>query len=279
MSKTGQLVVAVIAVVVMLPVDAAAVGGISGAKLATPNTATVPDGHMEFEPYLGIEYQKLAFDEDWSRFDLDGTYRTVETGFRFTLGLAETVELGLVAPVVFARAWIDGGERFSSAGLGDIPLGLKWAFLRGDEGGLALQLGVTLPTGDYDPGPEELPLGDGAVTPELGLIATVEDPEGLSFDVSLAGGLAIPVEEGDYEWLAALDLGLGYMIGSFQPVVELNQSLGGTDGADSYLLSTNVGFTFELSPEVIVVAGARIDLVGRNTPLGYAGNLAFTLLL
>jgi len=257
-------------------------GGTSGSKLVTPCTDTVPPGKIELEPYLSVGSVSHGYDGDFSRYDLGLRHRTVESGFRYTVGLLDNLELGLITPIVFARMMVDDAPDIAAAGLGDIPLGLKWRFWESEPAELALQVGTLVPSG-YSNGDDEqgvLALGDGSTVPEIGLVSTVMPVDALTIDVSLTGGVAFPTtRDGDPTWVAALDLALGYAIGPFQPVVEVNQALGGWGGLDDYVLSTNLGFTYELKGPVIVVTGVGIDLVGKSVDQGWSYNLAFTILL
>jgi hypothetical protein len=265
---------------VLPPQSAHATGGLSGAKLGTPNTETVPHLRMEFEPYYALAYELGSFSDSWSTSSMEGRARSLEFGFRFTVGLANNLEVGLMAPVMLNRQWGPDDLNLSGTGLGDIPIGAKLRFAEDTHWALAWQGGVTLPSGDHKPGPMELATGDGATVFETGLIATIQATEKLSFDINLNIGTAVPTMDGSEEaWAVTLELAAGYMFGNFQVVLELLQEHAGWQQYDSSTFSLLAGFTYELSREVIIVAGPQWDFAGRNATHAFGGGLAFTLLL
>lgn len=259
---------------------ARAVGGISGAKLSAPNTATVPRGNMEVEPYFGLAYSTQEYNGRAQVVSTGFRDQSYETGFRFTAGITPRLEAGLVLPIRFSRSMNRASdEELGGAGIGDLPVGLKWRMFQATRVSLAVAAGVTFPTGDARGGAQKVPLGDGVYTPELGLIATFEVYKGLSIDVHLGWGTSF-APEGDVSAMGgALDVAVGYAFGPFQPVIELAQSVSGWDGTLGYSLALLGGFTWEINPKVIMVTGVRVPLVGRRTPRELGYSLAFTLLL
>jgi hypothetical protein len=263
----------------LAPSVAVATGGISGSKLATPEAATVPANRMEFEPYFSLAYNQDELDQHWRVSKLMGQHQGFETGFRFTTGIADNLEAGLVVPMVFEKEWGDG-QTLEGSGLGDIPVGAKWRFLVRETWALAWHGGVTLPTGHTRTGPSQLPTGGAATVAETGIVATVEPASNFSVDASLQTGLAFSADaSGEDSWEVAFDLAAGYSLGAFLLVLELNQSHAFWDGHLASLVSTNLGFTWELNDSVIIVTGPRFDLVGKSATRAIAYNLAFTILL
>lgn len=256
-----------------------ATGGISGSKLATPSADTVPVFRMEFEPYFSVAYNQGQFDRGWRGSPLDHQHQGFETGFRFTVGLVDNLEAGLIVPVVIEKEWNDEYS-LSGSGLGDVPVGAKWKFLARDTWALAWHGGVTVPTGHTQPGPSQLSTGGAETRIETGLVGTFEPVKNLSLDGNLQSGLGMAASSaGEDSWSLALDLAVGYAIGSFQLVVELSQAHAFWQGHLASLVSTNVGFTWELNDRIIIVTGPRFDLAGSNETQAFAYNLAFTILL
>jgi hypothetical protein len=283
--RTAQLfflltLVGSVLTVSLVPRFAQATGGISGAKLATPNTETVPHFRMEFEPCFVVAYDLGNFNDSWRSSANEGRARSLVSGLRFTVGLSSNFEVGLIAPLMLNKQWGPGDLKLSGTGLGDIPIGAKVRFAEDEDWSLAWHGGVTLPSGDSDPGPWELATGEGTTVFETGLIATIQAASNLSFDINLNIGTAVPTMDGSHEeWSVTLELAAGYTFGSFQVVVELLQEHAGWEEYDSSSFSLLAGFTYELSEEVIIVAGPQWDFAGRNATHAIGGGLAFTLLL
>ena len=262
-----------------LPSPAFATGGISGSKLATPCADTVPKQKMEFEPYFSLSYNQRQFGNQWSASSLGHQHQGLEGGFRFTLGIIDNLEAGLLLPVVMERQWTEESS-LSARGLGDIPIGLKWKFFANDAWALAWHAGVTTPTGYIEVTDSELPTGNGSTLYESGLVGTFKLARNLSLDTNLQLGFGWPSKSaGEKTWEVAFDLALGYSLGSFQLVVELNQSHSFWQEHLTSLFSTNVGFTWELNEQVILVTGPRFDFAGKSQPQAIGYNLAFTILL
>lgn len=269
-----------LALLTVLPGAGRAVGGISGAKLSTPNTSTVPTGSLEFEPYFGVVYSTQQFN---NHAQIEGTglrNRSYETGFRFTAGFTRTLEVGLVLPILFQRSENRATDQeLRAAGLGDLPLGIKWRFFDRKIICLAVAVGVTLPTGDLARSDAELSLGEGVYRPEVGFIASVAVYKGLTLDLQLGYGVGLRRSGGAVSMQGTFDVALGYAIGRFQPVLELTQTVSGWDGALQYDLALLGGLTWELSAKVIVVTGVRVPVVGKNSPRELGYSLAFTIVL
>jgi hypothetical protein len=275
----GALFCCAVLAFVLVSSKASATGGISGSKLATPSADTIPALKMEFEPYFSLRYDLRDLDSGWRRNDLNLKHKAFEAGYRFTVGLINNLEAGLVLPVVFEKEWNEE-QRLSGTGLGDIPLGLKWNFLFRDAFTFAWHGGVTAPTGHSDVGEDELPTGTGAVLTETGLIGTILPTENLSIDANLMLGLGWPVNDfGDKSLDLTFELAVGYAFGNFQLVLELNQTHSFGELHPASLFSLNTGFTWELNPQVIIVTGPRYDFAGKNQREAIAYNLAFTILL
>lgn len=260
--------------------EARATGGISGSKLAAPCADTVPARHMELEPYFAMAWETGVFGAAWRSAAATGRSQALETGYRFTLGLTDRMELGLITPIHFDKAWGGGGAKHTGTGLGDLALGTKWRFFDDGRVKLAFHGGFSLPTGDHEPGPSELPTGSGGSLVEAGLIGTFEPLPDLTIDVNLQGAYGVKVLDGSSRsWEAALQLAAGYAFGSLQLVLELNQYHGGEDGYDRSLYSLHGGITYEVNDRLIIVTGPQWDFAGRNESAGIGYGLAFTILI
>lgn len=103
--------------------------------------------------------------------DSEVTAKETEAAASLTYGPAETVDVVLGVPYLWAEEDSDGQE-VSEQGLGDVSIDVKWMFFEKDDLALALKPGITLPTGDEDEG-----LGAGEITYSAFFIASKEcDP-------------------------------------------------------------------------------------------------------
>jgi hypothetical protein len=232
--------------------EASAVGGISGSKLVVPETATVPKGHIEAEPFFSLEFVDDA--GDTIRFG---------GGLRVTPGLLENLEAGVNINYLNIE---DSGLIQSETNFGDIQAGAKFRLLDHENGhpfSLAYQGGVTFPVGEgalwiIEPG---------------GLILTKNFTDKFSMDCDFVFGI---IEHGS--WSFVTDVGFGYYLNSwFQPVLEAAFAYEDPDSGESvWVLNLSAGFTADVSDWLIIVLGVTPDLYAQNTEKQVIVSSAFT---
>lgn len=233
--------------------ESLAVGGISGSKLVVPETATVPKGHIEAEPFFSLEFID----------DGDGTVR-FGGGLRVTPGLLDNLEAGVNLNYLDVE---DSGLIESETNFGDIEAGLKFRFLDHENGhpfSLAYQGGVTFP------------IGEGAlwIIEPGGLILTKAFTDRFSMDADFVFGI---IEHGS--WSFVTDVGFGYYLNSwFQPVLEAAYAYEDPDsGAGVSIVNISAGFTADAADWLTIVLGVTPDLYAENTEKEVVVTSAFTL--
>lgn len=233
--------------------ESLAVGGISGSKLVVPETATVPKGHIEAEPFFSLEF--IDDGDDTVRFG---------GGLRVTPGLLDNLEAGVNLNYLDVE---DSGLIESETNFGDIEAGLKFRFLDHENGhpfSLAYQGGVTFP------------IGEGAlwIIEPGGLILTKAFTDRFSMDADFVFGI---IEHGS--WSFVTDVGFGYYLNSwFQPVLEAAYAYEDPDsGAGVSIVNISAGFTADVADWLTIVLGVTPDLYAENTEKEVVVTSAFTL--
>jgi len=125
--------------------------------LVTDEANTIGKGNGELE--FNAEY---AYD---SHEGVTAKETVIEP--KLTYGLGENIDLSLAAPYKFIK--ITGEENFSSDGISDLSLNLKWRFYEEHGLSFAIRPGITIPTGDHDKD-----LGAGKMTYSVFLLGTKE---------------------------------------------------------------------------------------------------------
>lgn len=119
--------------------------------LLAPSPATLPPGHVLFEPYLYDSIVDGRFDDRGGR---RGAPRADHFGSQSYLiyGLADRFSVGLIPRFGFVQPSV--GPRGSGPAVGDITLQAQYQLTQFHEGSwvptLALNVGETLPTGRFD---------------------------------------------------------------------------------------------------------------------------------
>ena len=278
--EKASILAALLTVVTVGPLPALATSGISGANLSVTNTETVPTLAMEFEPFFALAYELGAYNDSWSRQGQDGRTQNLTTGYRFTLGVANGLEAGLVTPIVLASHWGSDDVKLSGAGIGDIALGAKWRFVEGDKWSLAWHGGLSLPTGDSRPGPMELATGSGASAVVTGLVTHFQLAADFSLDMNLQATMAEPILDGaERGWSIDFGVALAHTIGPWRLIAELTQNHSGWKEYEASSFTATTGFTYTVNERVIIVTGPFWDFAGRNSSHALGHSLAFTILL
>lgn len=232
-----------------------AVGGISNTKVIVPSTETVPERHLEIEPFFGLVF---VDDEDNSvGFDAGG---------RFTLGVVDNLEIGANAGYLSVE---DSDVIDPEANLGNVDAGMKFRFI--DEGdkfpfSLAYQGGITFPTSGSN---------DLWVIEPFGLILTKNFSDSFSLDTDIVLAL---VEDKSAGFVA--ELGFGYFVRPwFQPVIEAGYSFEDAEGEGSVsVFNITAGFTAPISEMLTIIFGVTPNLHTRNIDKELLITTAFTFL-
>ncbi len=112
---------------------------------------------------------QLEVNGAYSRNSSDGIVeKATDLGATLAYGLTDNLDISLGLPYQHISVKADGSSAHES-GLSDVELNLKWRFYETEGLSLALNPGVTLPTGDEDRG-----LGAGRATYSIFFIATKE---------------------------------------------------------------------------------------------------------
>ncbi len=116
---------------------------------------------------IGERNGELEFNAEYAHNSNEGvTEKETVIEPKLTYGLRENVDISLAAPYKFLK--VTGEEDFSSDGLADMALNLKWRFYEEHGLSFALRPGITLPTGDDEE------LGTGRITYSIFLLGTKE---------------------------------------------------------------------------------------------------------
>ena len=232
--------------------ETSAVGGLSNSKIIVLSTDTVPQMHVEVEPFFALEFED----------DRDDTVR-FGGGLRVTPGLLENLEAGVninylnVEDTQLIRAESD---------FGDVEAGVKFRLLdegRGVPFSLAYQGGVTFPLGDealwiVEPG---------------GLILTKNFTDKFSMDADLVFGII------EYDsWSLVTDIGFGYFLTPWlQAVAEGAYAYEDPEaGGGISIINVTGGFTATVAEWLTVIVGVTPDVYTKNADKLVAISIAFT---
>jgi hypothetical protein len=127
---------------------------------------------------VGQEKLQLEVNGEYGHDEYQGvTVNAFDVGASFTYGVLNNVDIVCGIPTRHIRTSIDATpstpkSKTTEDGLGDISLGVKWRFFKGDPFSFALKPEFSLPTGDHEKG-----MGTGRFTYGAYLISTGEfDP-------------------------------------------------------------------------------------------------------
>lgn len=232
-----------------------AVGGISNSKVIVPSAETVPEKHIEFEPFFSFEFVE----------DRQNTFR-LGAGARITLGILHNLEAG--ANINYLNHE-NSNLTDTVNDFGDIEAGVKYRFIEQGEllpFSLAYQGGVSIPTSGGDT-PWFIEPG--------GLIITKDFSEKFSLDSDFVFGI---VEDDGWNFIS--NLGLGYYIFPwFQAVIEGAYAYADIDGERStQIVNITPGFTSPVTDWLTIIIGITPDIYAENTEKEVVISTAFTFL-
>lgn len=232
--------------------EASAVGGLSNSKINVLSADTVPQKHVEVEPFFSLEFEDDG--NDTVRFG---------GGLRVTPGLLDNLEAGVNINYLNVE---DSDLIHTESDFGDIEAGVKFRFLDEEKGmpfSLAYQGGVTFPVGDgslwvFEPG---------------GLILTKNFTDKFSMDYDFVFGI---IEHSS--WSFVTDIGFGYFFTPWlQAVAEGAYAYEGPDdGAGISIINVTGGFTATAAEWLTVIVGVTPDVYAKNADRLVVISAAFT---
>lgn len=235
-----------------LATEAPAVGGISNSKINVLSADTVPQKHVEVEPFFSLEFEDDG--NDTVRFG---------GGLRLTPGLLENLEAGVNINYLNVE---DSELIRAESDFGDVEAGVKFMFLDEEKGypvSLAYQGGVTFP------------VGDGAlwIVEPGGLILTKNFTDKFSTDADFVFGI---IEHGS--WSFVTDVGFGYFLTPWlQAVAEGAYAFEDPDdGAGISVINVTGGFTATAAEWLTVIMGVTPDVYTKNADRLVVITAAFT---
>jgi len=231
------------------------VGGISNSKVIVPSAETVPQKHVELEPFFSFEFVE----------DQDDTFR-LGAGGRVTFGLLHNLEAG--ANINYLNHE-NSNLTDTVNDFGDIEAGVKYRFIdQGDQlpFSLAYQAGVSIPTSGND-APWFIEPG--------GLILTRNFTDDFSLDTDFVFGI---VEDDGWNFIS--NIGFGYfMTPWFQAVIEGAYAYEDIDGERStQVVNITPGFTSPVKDWLTIIVGVTPDIYADNTEKEVVISTAFTFL-
>jgi hypothetical protein len=283
--------------------------------LEAPSPALPKAGLLALEPYVVYQTDRGAYADNGRHISTAHDSSTLESLLVVKYGITDRLTIEALPSVSHSRNNVTSS---SGVSLGDLPLELEYRVKNGDKKtgspSVTFDLGVTLPTGEYDRlGTPLNGVGSGAYTLKEGVVLqSLFDTRGnhpmrvrvygaayepLSRpsvqDVSVYGtgkgftGNAKPGISGvfglgigyalDQRWVLALDLVQNYADGSRLNGVD---GLGGrvsTHGASQASTALAPAIEYSWSGRAGIVAGVAFNAAGRNTPAYVAPQIALAV--
>lgn len=245
------------------------VGGLSASKLGTLCTAPVPEGTIEFEPFFGYTTSTNYFDSNGNVQQLFSTPDSIRkfsgSGFRFSYGLMNNLEIGVSLPVDASE--VSFGAKYKLPVEGKLTMGLL--------AGYTTLIGNQV----YD-------LRDNVheMTPSFvgGFIMTYEFNDKLSvdFDAQYQKHTLKTIDGHTHGFYLNSDVGY-YLMDRINFIAGLNYGYKVFDANvdNSHLLTLNTGIAIERAENFILVLNAPIDLLGKNEYQTKGFGLALTIIL
>ena len=241
----------------------AQISGISNSKVVVPGAETVGVGVFEFEPAFESFSSSSVWNSDGKLKASDSTTVESSHGFRFTTGVKENLEVGMILP----------------SDVSSLNFGLKWLFWSRNDLSVALQSGLNF---DVAIGTFQKDEGRGKVFGN-GLVLTYV-PEG-NYSVDSDISISFYSKEIDGQSVGhsgTFDIGASYRFKkNFHGVVEYNFNWITFENkkSDSEKGNGLVGFTFYASQSAKVIMGLKYDIHGANNLKGVTYIAAFTFII
>jgi len=245
------------------------VGGLSASKLGALCTAPVPENAIEFEPFFGHSSSAHYFD---SNGDVQALFSTADSsinfagsGFRFSYGLIENLEIGVSLPIDVSEARF--GAKYKLPLDGKLSMGV----LAGYNAIMGNQV--------YDRRNARH-----EITPSFvgGFIMTYDFTDKFSIDFDAQYQVHTITTVGGHSNGVFLNSDMGYYLlekVNFIIGLSYNYKIFDDSNNDTYLLSLNTGIAIEKAEHFILVINAPFDLMGKNEYRTKGFGLALTIML
>ena len=241
----------------------AQISGISNSKVVVPGAETVAVGVFEFEPAFESFASGSAWNPDGELMELNITTVKSSHGFRFTTGVKENLEVGMILP----------------SDVSSFNFGLKWLFWNQNDLSVALQSGLNF---DVAVGTFQKEEGRGKIFGN-GLVLTYEPDGNYSVDSDIS--ISFYSKEVDGQSVGhsgTFNIGASYKFKkNFRGVAEYNfnwitfeKKIFESDKGNGL-----VGFTFNANESAKVIMGLKYDIHGSNNLKGVTYIAAFTLII
>lgn len=136
----------------------------AGRPMVTDDVGTQGKGRQQLEASISLSYDRNNVDELTTIKTESG-----EPAITYTLGLVDTVDIGLGMPYVWQTVYENDNRVQSEKGISDITVDAKWRYFEKDGWALAIKPGLKLPTGNEAKG-----LGTGSTGYRAFIIGTKE---------------------------------------------------------------------------------------------------------
>ena len=141
-------------------------------SLEAPSPALPKAGMLAMEPYLVLQFNTGAYADNGHRSSTSDNSSTAETLLVVKYGITD--RLTIEALPSLSRTW-NNQSHSSGAGLGDLPIELEYRLAEGNyhngAPSVTADLGITLPTGEYNKLPHSLNgVGQGAYLLKEGVV-------------------------------------------------------------------------------------------------------------
>ncbi|MCK5538964.1 MAG: hypothetical protein KAI79_19225 [Bacteroidales bacterium] len=245
------------------------VSGLSASKLGTLCTVTVPAQTIEFEPFFEYATSTSIFDLDGNTQELflssDSSQFFSSTGFRFSYGLAENLEIGVSLPVDVST--VGFGAKYKLPLDGNLTLGILAGY-------------NSIVGNDIYVRRNAVHESTSAVVG--GIIMTYEFTEKFSFDFNAQYQKHLNTTDAGHDQGLFLGSDFGYyLIENVNFITGFNYSYIGHEVSENnaHLLTVNPGIAIEKAENFILVLNSPIDLMGKNEYKTIGFGLALTIIL
>lgn len=247
----------------------AQIGGISASKVGALCAEPIGKNHMEFEPFFAYSSSQHYFDSEGNIQALfssaDSTMKFSGSGFRFTYGAIQNMEIGVSLPI----------------DISEVRFGIKYKIPIKGKLGLALIGGYNNIVGN------QIYVRRNAnheATPSFlgGFVASFAFNEkwSVDFDAQYQKHTEATKDGHSRGFYSSLDFGY-YLFDRINFVVGLSYNIQSFElrHYNSYILSLNTGVVIEKAEHFILVVMAPFDLMGKNEYRTKGFGLALTILL
>jgi len=243
------------------------VQGLSAGKLSVPNTSTVPQFAIEFEPSFSFGFSTKHWNEaGWTAHSFqrgDSISVASELNFRFTYGVQDNLEIGTSMP----------------SNLHSFGVGTKFRFWEITGNSAAIIAGVNFPLGNknYSTVSNDASAEHFSPAVAIGGIFTHDFSDADSWDFTIHRQYHLTSGSSSDTYIFS-EFGK-YLTPDFQVcggIIYENHSFGNSD--NQHKLAANAGVTIEYAKSFIIVLNTPIDLFGKNMEKSIGFSFALTIL-